>query len=87
MVIKVEVNFLAHIAEELGVRKLVINTKNTLPEAISEIERATGFPLSSKLESGYGILVNGRSYQLMQKEKLVLKEGDKIAILPTLGGG
>ena len=52
MVVKGEVNFLAHIAEELGVRKLVINTKNVLPEAVSEIEKATGFPLSSKLESG-----------------------------------
>ncbi len=87
MMVKVEVNFLAHIAEELGVRKLLIHTKNTLPEAVSEIERATGFPLSSKLECGYGLLVNGRSCRLLQKEQMILNEGDKIAILPTLGGG
>lgn len=85
--VKVEVCFLAQIAEESGVRKLVISTANTLPEAVSEIEKATGFPLASKLGSGYAILVNGRSYQLLQNEEIVLHDGDKIAIIQALGGG
>ena len=85
--VKVEVKFLAHTAEISGVRKLVLTTANTLPDAVREIEKATGFPLESRLGQGYGILINGRSHRLLQKEKLVLKEGDKLAILPTLGGG
>jgi molybdopterin converting factor small subunit len=87
VMVKVEVHFLAHLAAELGIRKLIINTENTLPEAISEIEKATGFPLGVRLGSGYGVLINGRSYHLLKKEKLVLKDGDKIVILPMLGGG
>lgn len=87
MIVKVEVKFLAHLSEEPAVSKLEINTGNTLPEAISEIERVTGFPLGAMLENGYGILINGRSYRLLQQEKLILKEGDKLAILPALGGG
>lgn len=85
--VKIEVHFIAQLAEELGVRKLITDTSHTLPEAVSEIEKVTGFPLASRLGCGYGLLVNGRSYLLLPKENYVLKDGDKITVLPMLGGG
>jgi len=85
--VKVEVHFIAQLAEELGVRKLALYTPHTLSEAVCAIEKATGYPLGSKLGSGYGLLVNGRSHLLLSKENYLLKDGDIIAILPILGGG
>lgn len=67
--------------------ELTIETENTIPEAIKAIEKASGFPLSTNLNKGYGMLINGRSYNLVQKEGFILSEGDKLVILPKLGGG
>lgn len=87
VMVRVEVHFLAQLAEELGVRNLILDTSHTLPEVVNEIEKATGFPLASRLGYSCGLLVNGRSYLLLSKENYVLKDGDKIVVLPMIGGG
>ena len=76
------------VEDERQVNELyTIKTGNTLPEAIEAIEEVSGFPLSGKLNQDYGMLVNGRSYNLLLREKYILSEGDMIVILPKLGGG
>ena len=87
MTAQVEVKFFAQIADEVGMKTLLIDAGQTVTEAIGTIERTTGYPLHDRLGSGCGILINGRSYKLRQKESFILKKGDKMAILPTLGGG
>lgn len=87
MVVKIKVKFLIEEVEAVGTEELIVETENTIPEAIKAIEEASGFPLSCKLNEGYVMLINGRSYNLLTKKGFTLSEGDKIAILPKLGGG
>lgn len=85
--VSVKVKFLGMEDEKLDSKVFTVRTGGTLPEAIKAIEEASGFPLSSKLNKDYGMLVNGRSYYLLQKKGFVLSEGDKLVIIPKLGGG
>lgn len=87
MIVSVKVKFFVVEDEATGCEDLIIETENTLSEAIEAIEKASGFPLSRKLNRGYSMLINGRSYYLLLKEGFTLSEGDKIVILPKLGGG
>jgi len=87
MKVSIKVRYFVTEDETIGNEDLIIETENTLPDAIKTIEKVTGFPLSYKLNRGYGMLVNGRSYYLLQKEGFTLSEGDKVVILPKLGGG
>lgn len=86
-VVLVEVKFLSHCFMEAGIKKIKLKTVRTMPEAIKEIEKQTGFPLDQKLKKGYSLIINGRSYLLLQKDGYLLKDGDVLAVLPKLGGG
>lgn len=88
MSVKVKVKFFAHLIEEVGTKEITIESVvATVPDVIEEIEKKMGINISSRLDDGYSILVNGRSYHLFFKDQELLKEGDVVAILPRLGGG
>ncbi len=86
-VVQVVVKFLAHSSAEAGIKKTMLKTANNLPDAIREIEKQTGFPLGQKLQKGYSLMINGRSYLLLQKDGFRLRDGDTLVVLPKLGGG
>jgi molybdopterin converting factor small subunit len=87
MKVIVEVKFFADLIDEIGIRSIVVETENTISDVIKSIENVTGFPLSQRLDEGYSLLINGRSFKVKQNRKYVLRSGDKLAVMPRLGGG
>jgi molybdopterin converting factor small subunit len=89
MKVKIEVIFFAHFYEEADVKNIgvEIDQDSFLFEVISIIDLVTGFQLSEKLGKECSILINGRSSNLYEENEIVFEDGDRIAVIPLIGGG
>lgn len=84
---KVKIKFAAGTGSSLGLKEKVVDASPNLVTTLALIEQQTGYPLHKKLEEGYVLLVNGKSYTHYLKGDTFLQDGDSLMILPLLGGG
>ena len=89
MRVKVEVIFFAQFYEEVDLKSIEveIDQDSSLFEVIKIIDLVTGFPLSEKLGKECSILINGRSFHLFEENEIVFENGDRVAVIPLIGGG
>lgn len=93
---KVVVRFFASVREITGKKEEEFEFSRiiTLKELLSRLSKMHGNPFTDYIYNGKGnirsyiqILVNGRGIDLLEGFKTELKDGDKIAIFPPVGGG
>jgi len=86
-VMHVKVKFAAGASSMAGMREICIKANPDPLVTLKLIEKQTGFPIRDKMGKEYTLLVNGKSFKTIQKEGIMIKEGDTILVVPFIGGG
>lgn len=85
--IKIKIKFGAGTGKEHGLKEMEIIASSDLKSTMQIIEKRTGFPLQERLTGQFVILVNGKNYFHYLNNKIPLKDGDTLLLVPILGGG
>jgi len=87
MRVRIKAKFFALPRDYQGEREIELEVSDNFEEALEEIDLKAKIGIKDKLDKRFIVLINGRNYKKVLEDKGKLREGDKLAFVPFLGGG